>query len=107
MVRPKAVALDAARVTIEWSDGHRSAFANQSLRESCPCALCQGEPNPFGGSRILPTVPDVSPDVRATAYTMVGLYAIAFSWSDGHSTGIYPYDMLLQLCECEKCRAKS
>lgn len=37
---------------------------------------------------------------------MVGLYAIAFAWSDGHSAGIYPYDYLLEVCECEKCQEK-
>ena len=34
---------------------------------------------------------------------MVGRYAISFAWSDGHDTGIYPYDYLLQMCECEAC----
>jgi DUF971 family protein len=51
-------------------------------------------------------VPDVPSDVKATGYSMVGLYAIAFAWSDGHNTGIYPYDFLLGLCECEKCVGK-
>jgi DUF971 family protein len=106
LVRPRAVTLEDGRVKIEWSDGHVSVFANRTLRESCPCALCQGEANPFGGSRMLPMVPHVPSDVKATGYSMVGLYAIAFAWSDGHNTGIYPYDFLLGLCECEKCVGK-
>ena len=106
MVRPKTVALGETQVTIEWSDGHRSVFSNQELRESCPCALCQGEATPLGGSRSLPMVPDVPALVRASEYRMVGLYAIAFAWSDGHSTGIYPYDYLLERCECDACVAE-
>jgi DUF971 family protein len=37
---------------------------------------------------------------------MVGRYAVAFSWSDGHSTGIYPYGYLLGICECDACAGK-
>jgi DUF971 family protein len=38
---------------------------------------------------------------------MVGRYAISFGWSDGHSTGIYPYSYLLEMCECAECAAKA
>jgi DUF971 family protein len=106
VVRPRTVTLDDTHVGIEWSDGHKSTFANKNLREACPCALCQGELSPLGGSRMLPMVPDAAADVRATRYQMVGLYAVAFAWSDGHSTGIYPYDYLLERCECDACTAK-
>ncbi len=106
MVRPRTVALSDTHVTVEWSDGHRSVFANRGLREACPCALCQGELSPLSGSRSFPMVPDVAAGVRATEYRMVGLYAIAFAWSDGHSTGIYPYDYLLERCECDACAVK-
>jgi DUF971 family protein len=34
----------------------------------------------------------------------VGRYALAFEFSDGHQTGIYHFDLLRQLCECESCR---
>ncbi len=105
MNRPKTVELGETHVTIEWGDGHRSVFSNRGLRESCPCALCQGEANPLGGPGSLTMVPDVPPLVRATEYRLVGLYAVAFAWSDGHSTGIYPYDYLLARCECAACSA--
>ena len=75
----------------EWSDGHASVFANQESERGCPCALCQGEINPAqrgrGRSRWCPTF---APGVRATEYRMVGLYAVAFAWSDGHTTGSIP-----------------
>jgi DUF971 family protein len=106
LVRPNKVAFDANQVTVQWSDGHVSVFANRNLREACPCAMCQGEAMPLGGARALPVLSEIPDDIRPTEYRMVGLYAIAFVWSDGHSTGIYPYDYLLQRCECDACMAK-
>jgi hypothetical protein len=33
----------------------------------------------------------------------VGNYALAFAWSDGHSTGIYTFEYLRKLCPCPQC----
>jgi DUF971 family protein len=33
----------------------------------------------------------------------VGNYAISIRWSDGHSTGIYRFDYLRQVCPCARC----
>jgi DUF971 family protein len=99
---PRSVSLDGPRVRIEWSDGHASVFSNKRLREACPCALCRGEPAPLGGA-VIPLTVAVPAGVSATRYSMVGRYAVSFAWSDGHSSGIYPYEYLLELCECEAC----
>jgi DUF971 family protein len=34
---------------------------------------------------------------------VVGRYALNFQWSDGHAEGIYTFDFLRQLCQCESC----
>jgi DUF971 family protein len=34
----------------------------------------------------------------------VGSYALQFIWGDGHRTGIYTFEYLRQMCECEECR---
>jgi DUF971 family protein len=34
----------------------------------------------------------------------VGRYALQFSWSDGHDTGIYSYALLRRLCQCDVCQ---
>jgi DUF971 family protein len=107
LASPKKVELGGSRVIIDWSDGHRSVHANARLRESCPCALCSGEPAAIGESRVIPLVVAAPRGVSATRYQMVGRYAISFSWSDGHSTGIYPYEYLLDMCECDSCAAKT
>ena len=33
----------------------------------------------------------------------VGNYAVSLTWQDGHSTGIYSFRLLRQLCPCEAC----
>lgn len=104
---PKKVALGQSEVTIEWSDGHNSHFSNRRLREACPCALCAGEPSAIGVSRTIMLIPAAPEGVAATRYAMVGRYAVSFVWSDGHSTGIYPYELLLEMCECDACSAKA
>lgn len=102
---PKKVTLAPSQVLIEWSDGHKGVHPNKALREECPCAMCQGEPPAIGTSRVIPLIPAAPEGVEAVKFSMVGRYAIAFAWSDGHSTGIYPYDYLLRICECERCTA--
>ena len=97
--------MDEKMVRIKWTDGHESVFSNTRLREGCPCAVCKGEQGLLGKMYILPVVASIPEDIRATAYSMVGRYAISFVWSDGHKTGIYPYDYLLGMCECERCSA--
>jgi DUF971 family protein len=33
----------------------------------------------------------------------VGRYALGFDFSDGHNTGIYPFEVLRDLCRCPTC----
>jgi DUF971 family protein len=42
----------------------------------------------------------VTADVHPLRIALVGAYAIRIEWSDGHSTGIYPYELLWRLCPC-------
>jgi DUF971 family protein len=37
-------------------------------------------------------------DVYPTHISAVGNYALNIEWSDGHRTGIYPWDMLRAIC---------
>ncbi len=36
----------------------------------------------------------------------VGRYGLTPVWEDGHRTGIFTYEKLRALCECEACRKK-
>ncbi len=43
---------------------------------------------------------------RLVDVTMVGGYAIAPSWADGHHTGYYTFTMLRDRCPCPVCTAR-
>lgn len=84
---------DGTRLRIEWKDGEVAEYVPRELRMACPCAQCVDE---MTGVRTLR--PDsVSENVYPAAIHYVGRYALQFQWSDGHATGIYPYDYLRRL----------
>lgn len=83
-------------VVIEWSDGHMSRYPFRELRIDCACAACIEE---MTGRQLLDVL-SVPGDIFAVDFLPVGRYAVQFAWSDGHSTGIYPFTMLRQICRC-------
>lgn len=84
---------DPTTTLITWSDGKVRRYDNRTLRSQCPCANCVDEDT---GRRII-TLEQVAPDVRPIAEETVGRYAVQFAWSDGHSTGLYTFDLLAKL----------
>jgi ATP-binding protein involved in chromosome partitioning len=84
---------DASRLRIRWADGHATELTPRDLRLACPCAGCVDE---MTGRPILrpESVPE---DVHPLAIRYVGRYALQFDWSDGHTTGIYPFTLLREL----------
>jgi ATP-binding protein involved in chromosome partitioning len=81
------------QLSISWADGGQSLFDVRELRLACGCASCVDEWT--GEERIDPqSVPD---DVHPTRIEPVGRYAIQIYWSDGHETGIYPFERLRSL----------
>ena len=45
--------------------------------------------------------------VAVTAIEPVGNYGISIAWSDGHTTGIYRFDFLREICNCEACAGQA
>jgi DUF971 family protein len=88
---------DARRLRIVWGDGVRSEYEPRFLRLRCPCAGCVDE---MTGIRTL-RPESVADDVYPLAIEYVGRYALQFTWSDGHRTGIYPYELLRRLWDDE------
>lgn len=89
---------DGSRLRILWEDGRECHYAPRDLRLHCPCAGCVDE---MTGERIL--TPGMVPEgVHPEAIHYVGRYALQFVWSDGHATGIYPFDYLRRLCTEEQ-----
>lgn len=81
---------------IAWRDGHESLYPVRMLRLHCRCAHCVEERT----GRPLLREEDVPADVRPVKIQPVGRYAIQFTWSDGHDTGIYTFETLRELCPC-------
>ena len=90
---------DEARLRIAWRDGHISEFEPRRLRLECRCAGCIEEMT--GRSLLKPA--SVPGDVYPLSISYVGRYALRFNWSDGHRTGIYPFELLRSLCPCDEC----
>jgi DUF971 family protein len=97
-----------AGVEIKWSDGHASHYDFSYLRENCPCATCKEEHERHhkveaGNSAGAGVLPMFKPKVSARAASAVGGYAIQIEFTDGHSTGIYSFDHLREICPCDAC----
>jgi len=80
-------------LAILWQDGVESLYPVRELRLACGCAACVDEWT--GEGRLDPA--SVPEDVHPLKIESVGRYAIQISWSDGHETGIYPFERLRAL----------
>lgn len=85
------VVFDEQTVHLKWPDGRTKDLSNKELRLSCRCAHCVDE---LTGKQILQPS-DVPLDIKAEEVEVLGNYAIAIKWSDGHASGIYPYASML------------
>ena len=82
------VELDREReLRISYDDGVTCVFGLLDLRLACPCATCRGRREAgspaYGGTTI-----------TARGAELHGNWGISIDWSDGHSTGIYPWTHL-------------
>ena len=101
MTPTKIKRISPTELTVEWDDGHHGRHTVQSLRTACPCASCNAEREAQAGLSSLPVITPGKFELRSIQ--LVGSYAVQLSWVDGHSTGIYSFEFLRQLCECGEC----
>lgn len=81
-----------------WDDGAESYLALESLRRSCPCAMCGGEPDVMGHLE-RPDVTYTPESFVLRGWQIVGGYAIQPTWEDGHGTGLYSFRYLRALSD--------
>ena len=103
---PKSIKLSApGGVEVRWSDDHQTVYSYTYLRKECPCAACRDHPpevkSDTGPFPIYGKVP-----IKPTGAEQIGHYAIQFHWNDGHSSGIYSFAYLREICPCEECQRK-
>ena len=94
----------AGVLRIEWRDGHVTIYDAVTLRWLCPCAFCRGEAGLPGWLDSAPTL--TAEQTRLVDLQLVGQYALAPSWGDGHHTGYYAFSTLRDLCPCDDCTAR-
>lgn len=92
MNQPSKIRLkDDGNLLIMWENNKESVIPSERLRRLCPCASCVIERERESRNYI----PIYNKDqITINSLKPVGSYAIAISWKDGHSTGIYEYSYL-------------
>lgn len=95
MIRPVKIRLKKnSELILHWEDGTESIMPPELLRRLCPCASCKMERE----SQSKNYIPMFNQNqITISSVNPVGSYAIAISWKDGHSTGIYEYSYLKSL----------
>ena len=103
---PARIHADRAARTLEvnWADGHRTTYDFDTLRWLCPCAFCRGEAGLPGWLDSRPTLTPEQTELRDLQ--LVGQYAVAPTWGDGHHTGYYTFAMLRDRCPCDECEGR-
>lgn len=84
------------RITATFADGHVATFDLVEVRSACPCATCRAlrdrgeEAWPRPSSPLPLSISDAS---------LHGGWGLNITWNDGHSTGIYPFEVLRRWSE--------
>jgi len=78
-------------VTLTWADDTTSEFGLEELRQHCPCAACRTRRD--RGLPVWP-LPTTTQPLRILDAKLVGAWGIGITWNDGHSTGIYSWELL-------------
>ncbi|MEM1086011.1 MAG: DUF971 domain-containing protein [Verrucomicrobiota bacterium] len=90
------IAVIGPELALVFADGVECYLPLDTLRAACPCAACQGEPD-VTGKVVRPAKQIGARGNELVKFDRVGGYAIQLFWADGHSTGIYPFDLLRRL----------
>lgn len=94
-------------LALSWQDGHESLIHLEGVRKACPCAGCKGEPDLLGKISMPADALEYNEDsFSANMLQPVGRYGLQIFWADGHSDGIYTFEYLRLLCDCDICISK-
>ncbi|MEM1116457.1 MAG: DUF971 domain-containing protein [Bacteroidota bacterium] len=93
---------DAQTLTVGWADGHVSVYPYEGLKRACPCAECRGG----HGAMAEPVDPIVFRLPSLMTYEIkrlepAGHYALRIVWGDGHSSGLFRWEVLRGYCPSE------
>lgn len=84
---------------IKWDDDIEFTMSLRYMRDRCPCASCAGESILWREYKASPLQILRPGKYDLKSAEVVGNYAIALTWGDGHNTGIYAFDYLSRICK--------
>lgn len=96
-MRPVDMQLIGKDLAIKWDDGAEGFILLETMRKRCPCAGCQGERDVMGNLYKGPERPLSEASFQIRRMTAVGGYAIQPFWADGHSSGLYSFELLREM----------
>ncbi len=96
-MKPAYIQIIGTELAIAWDDQSESYIALEKLRRACPCAYCAGETDVLGNVARGPKISLQPSAFDLRSFDLVGAYAIRPVWGDGHSSGIYSYELLKKL----------
>ena len=95
-VSPIKIEIIGAFLAIQWDNNQESIIEAKKLREHSPSAENKGESDLFGN--LSKVKKRISPeDLQILKFERVGNYAVRIIFNDGHSTGIYDWNLLQDL----------
>ena len=92
---------DQRQLRITWSDGIEQLLPFRAVRDGCQCATC-GEKRKAKSENVDPTSLPVLTEAGLEPLDIVrmrpvGNYAYNIQFSDGHTTGVFTFELLRSL----------
>lgn len=95
-MKPRAIKRVATtELIIRWQDNSEDRFASAFLRARCPCATCMHERDESTRQGVFSQPIARQADIKEIELS--GHNAMIIVWGDGHKSGIYTWDYLLEL----------
>ena len=98
MKPPKHIHVNKEKgLDVEWHDGSITFYPNEYLRHHSPSAEMTELRNEMKDNPLAVIPKELTRPPKITKIEPVGLYAIRIHFSDGHKTGIYSWEYLLNI----------
>ncbi|MEM9159895.1 MAG: gamma-butyrobetaine hydroxylase-like domain-containing protein [Verrucomicrobiota bacterium] len=96
MIAPTNIQLIGNELAVLWSNGDEGYITSPKLRAASPSAETSGERDILGNLHGGEFGKNYE-GVEIVRWEQVGNYAIRFTFTDGHSSGLYGYELLHKL----------
>lgn len=94
---PTSLAIEDDSLVIVWNDDSKQKIPVRVLRQKCPCATCRerrlGQEEKPASSLPVLSIEEAKP-LAITSMVPVGNYAYSIEFNDGHSSGIFTFELL-------------